>query len=709
MWRLSESALALVTRLAESRRSALASVGLGLGLATLAILARALLQPVLGDEIPWVTFFGAVLLAALSGGLLSAVVTIVACAALGMYFFAAPSTPPPAGVHVASLLAFVVNASLIALVGAALRGALKALNTARDEASAAAAVLEVRERELVEQVADLRRLHAFGTTVVGNPDRDDLLRTLLDAAIGLQHAARGFIELYDPTSHRLVPGVAIGHSEELFQRLAHVPVAEGEGACGSCAARGERVIVEDVETDAAFAKYRAAAREAGFASVWSAPMLTRRGELVGVLSTHFEQRRRPTDREIQLVELYARMGADAVDTANLYARAREARTQAEDALAKLREQDRRKDEFLAMLAHELRNPLAPVRSIVDVMRLRGGTTLNEREAQILDRQTRNLARIVDDLLDVARITHGKVELKREPTDLARVIARAVDSVRKLIEERRHTLQVHAPNDTPHVDGDPIRLEQVLVNLLTNAAKYTEPGGHIELLVSSEQGKARVRISDTGKGLPAGALESIFNLFEQGDRRLDRSGGGLGIGLTIVRRLVELHGGRVFASSRGPDQGSEFTVELPTVRAQVAEQRSAAEPSEMAGNHSLRVLIVDDNADAASSLAELARLQGCETSVCHDGVSALKSAADDAPDVVLLDIGLPGMDGYTVAERLRASGSHARIVAVSGYGEPSARERSRTAGFEEHWVKPVPAQVLLDFLAAAAERQSLSAS
>ncbi|HET9957009.1 MAG TPA: ATP-binding protein [Polyangiaceae bacterium] len=699
MRRTTEAVLALV----QPRRSIWVRFGIGTGAALLGIAFRSALSVWLGDGVPWITFFPMVLASAVLAGGVAATTTIALCSVLGTYLFATPVGAWPRDAQQwVSLLAFVGNSSLVACLGVALRLSLARLEASRSEARRIADSLAERERELTLQVADLTQLHHFGTAVVGMSSRDELLKMLLAAAVRLQSGERGFIELFDSITQRLALGVSFGHADSAIEALTSVPVADGEGACGTCAARRTRVIVEDTEQDPLFTRYRDAARRAGFRAVWSTPLLTRRGELLGVLSTHFAEPKRPSEREVQLVELYARLAADAAEAAMIHARADEARLQAEAAAAQLRDQDRRKDEFLAMLGHELRNPLAAIRAVVDIAQLRGRDSISGRELQVLDRQSTALARMLDDLLDVARITHDKIDLQRTQVSVQAAVTRAVDSARAGIERRRHDLRIVLPPEPLFVEGDPMRIEQVLVNLLGNAAKYTEPGGRIELHVTHEDDTIRIQVRDNGRGLAPGSENLIFDLFQQDERKLDRAGGGLGLGLTIVKKLVELHGGRVFATSAGLGQGSQFTVELPELR--VSSQLLDADTARADGLRdatSLRVLIVDDNVDAAASLAALLEFYGYSTRVAHDGPKAIELAREYEPQVVFLDIGLPEMDGYAVAASLRCMGAVARIVAVTGYGESEARARSLAVGISEHWIKPVDGDEVLKFLAAFA--------
>lgn len=363
----------------------------------------------------------------------------------------------------------------------------------------------------------------------------------------------------------------------------------------------------------------------------------------------------------------------------------------------LREADRRKDEFLAMLAHELRNPLAPIRNATQVLKLVGPLDVQVARAhEIIERQTQHLTKLVDDLLDVSRITQGKVRLTREPLDVAVIINRAIEVNLPLLEARRHQLTLVLPPDPLRVEGDLTRLIQVVGNLLNNAAKYTDEGGHLRVTAAEENGEAVIRVRDNGAGLPPDLLPHVFDLFTQADRSLDRSQGGLGIGLTLVQRLVELHGGRVEAHSAGLNQGSEFSVRLPTVVAHATPgvgeaAASGAQPL----RRKLRVLVVEDNADSAEMMAFMLELNGHEVHLAGDGLEALHAARVWQPQVILCDIGLPKLNGYEVAAQLREQPEfqQTRIIALSGYGQEEDRRRAHLAGFDYHLTKPVEPEIL----------------
>jgi PAS domain S-box-containing protein len=370
-------------------------------------------------------------------------------------------------------------------------------------------------------------------------------------------------------------------------------------------------------------------------------------------------------------------------------------------LADLRQAGRAKDEFLAMLGHELRNPLSPIVTALQLMRMRGDTG-TEREQNIIQRQVDHLVRLVDDLLDVSRITRGDIELKKETVRLVDVVTKAVEMASQLLEQRSHRLDLDVDRGLVW-HGDPVRLAQAVANLLTNAARYTDVGGHIRLSARRDVAEAAdsvvIRVQDNGTGIAGELLPRIFEPFFQAPRTIDRSEGGLGIGLALVKNLVELHGGRVGATSDGPGRGSEFTLWVPGVTAAPEAPQTKAGDGEAAApprRGSRRVLLVDDNVDSVQALAELLSVCGHQVHAVNDPVSAIQSVRDFAPDVAVLDIGLPVMDGYELIGHLReALGPHAcRFVALTGYGQQGDRERTRAAGFAEHLVKPVPPEALL---------------
>ena len=402
---------------------------------------------------------------------------------------------------------------------------------------------------------------------------------------------------------------------------------------------------------------------------------------------------------VTLIERPVRMSAltSAVRSA-LRARERQYLTRAH-----LEERDRAnrsKDEFLATLAHELRNPLAPIRNSLTLLRCGENMAL---ACDVMERQVSHMVRLVDDLLEVSRLTSGRIELRRETVDLAGVIATAVETSRPLIDRAGHRLEVSALPECVLLDADAMRLAQVFSNLLNNAAKYTDPGGHISIAVECDDAAAEVSITDNGVGIPAGALDRIFDMFSQADASDRRAQSGLGIGLTIARRLVEMHGGVVRAESDGPGHGSRFTVRLPRAAPGSRPRVEAAATATAAGRALPRVMVVDDNRDSANTMGAILKKLGAEVCVVHSGSAALEVYGDFRPAVVFLDIGMPEMDGYEVARRIRErpGAVAATLVALTGWGQDRDRSRTSAAGFQHHLVKPAELGALRAVLTSVA--------
>jgi signal transduction histidine kinase/DNA-binding NarL/FixJ family response regulator len=387
---------------------------------------------------------------------------------------------------------------------------------------------------------------------------------------------------------------------------------------------------------------------------------------------------------------------------------RELEHRVHDRTAKLTEADQRKDEFLATLAHELRNPLAPIRFALDILQPATPPAAAARARDVIDRQVRQLVRLVDDLLDVSRITANKIQLRREPHDLARLMETAVESILPLSSAAEHTLDVSLPPSPIHVDGDSTRLVQIFANVLNNAVKFTPRGGRISFAAYERAGEAVVRIRDTGIGIGPDLLPGVFDMFRQGDPGSERSGGGLGIGLTLARRLVEMHDGRIEIRSAGAGQGTDVEIHLPIVLAASPAVPAAADDQRAAPpRHELRVLVVEDNLDAAEMLEMAVSLLGHVTSVAHDGGTAVSIAAEFAPDVIFLDIGLPVMNGYEVARvlRRRPACDDVYIAAVTGWGQDEDRRKAREAGCDSHFTKPLSPDVLRNLLGVIAQRKA----
>jgi signal transduction histidine kinase len=455
---------------------------------------------------------------------------------------------------------------------------------------------------------------------------------------------------------------------------------------------GRIATVDDIEGPSDLGETtRRTCRALGIAAFIVAPLL-RDGRLVWTLSVHSRTPRSWTPDEVALVrEAGERTWADV----------QRARAQAELALA-----NRRKDEFLATLAHELRNPLAPIRNGLQIVRL---STRNEDSLQLvvsmMDRQLGHLVRLVDDLLDVARIGAGKIVLERRAVDIADVLARSIESARALLDERGHALEVDVPAGAVLVDADPERLGQVFTNLLTNAAKYTDRNGRISVHVEATADEAVVKVADNGIGIAPEDLPHVFDLFSQARGSRRRGDGGLGIGLALVRKLVEIHGGSVTADSEGWGRGCTLSVRLPLLRAVPAAETPARSSPPVPAACGLRVVVADDNVDAADSLGMLLTFEGHDVTIVHDGEAAVAAIEQRRPDAVVLDLGMPGLDGLEVARRTRAmpGGEAVTLIAVTGWGQDTDRARTQEAGFDHHLVKPADPMEVSDLLRRRPDR------
>jgi PAS domain S-box-containing protein len=472
-------------------------------------------------------------------------------------------------------------------------------------------------------------------------------------------------------------------------------LAFGEGVSGRAAAERRHIEAEDIQHagDSALGPLHVT----GMTTYAAFPLLAR-DRLLGTLAFGTCRRSCFEPDELELMQTVCDQIAMAMERLRLIA---ESQLRAAD----LAEADRRKDEFLAMLAHELRNPLAPIRNALAILEEGADGATSAQARDVAERQVRHMAHLVDDLLDISRITRGKINLQKEPVDLAAAVSRSVEAARPVLSARRHTLSVALPQTPVSLLADPTRLEQILDNLLSNAAKYTEPGGRIDLAAERHGDEAVLRVRDTGVGIAPEMLPRVFDLFAQAERSLDRAEGGLGIGLTLVRSLVELHGGSVQAYSAGLGHGSEFVVRLPAAGDAARRVDLPASPAPGPGEPAAvrRVLVVDDNLDAAQSLATLLKLWGHEVTVAHDGAAALEAVRARASDVILLDIGLPGMSGLEVARQVRGNPERPLLVALTGYGQEQDRRRSIAAGFDCHLVKPVDLRELRRLIAAAPAR------
>ncbi|HVF34181.1 MAG TPA: ATP-binding protein, partial [Candidatus Saccharimonadia bacterium] len=558
-------------------------------------------------------------------------------------------------------------------------------------------------RELVARVrthlrlarlrSDAAAIERIGGLLNSQLDLHDLVQLLTDEATKLSGGEFGafFYNVIDTDGEKYMLYSLSGAPREAF---AGFPMPRNTAIFAPTFA-GEGIIRrDDIRADP---KYGQSAPYHGMPeghipvrSYLAVPVVSRSGEVHGGLFFGHSLTAQFDERSERLIGAVANPAAIAIDNAQLYHTERRARAEAEASA-------RAKDEFLAMLGHELRNPLAPIVTALEIME-QAGDGPTKRERAIIQRQVAHVVRLVDDLLDVARIARGKIDLKRETLEVSHFVSKAVEIASPLLEQRAHRLELDVPERGLCVRGDLVRLAQVTSNLLSNAAKFTDPGGRIVVRAARDGDEVVVRVIDDGIGLSRADAERVFEMFSQSAQSLDRSQGGLGLGLAIARNLVQLHGGTIAARSEGPGRGSEFIVRLPRHSGE-PESEHGADPRPQREGGRLRILVVDDNVDAAETLAHALALFGHETATAFDGPSALRLSVQFHPDVCLLDLGLPVMDGFELARRLRAlpETRGARLIAVTGYGQRADLERSADAGFDAHTVKPVDFPALLELL------------
>lgn len=546
------------------------------------------------------------------------------------------------------------------------------------------AILALKD-QLALQLADLRRLHDMSSRLCTTLELQPILEEILRTAVAVEGTDMGLLSLWEPEANCLRVGASLGLDAEFLKQVAAIP--SGVAVCGQSFQEQRCVSIDDVESDPILDPLRHAVRAAGIKSIHCTPLITRSGESVGVLVLYFRWRHKPSDREMNVIDLCARQAVDFIENARLY--------------AELRESDRRKDEFLATLAHELRNPLAPISNALQILSMSGNLTPTvEGVRSIMERQVKHLVRLVDDLLEISRITRGRIDLRREYVPLGLIIESAVETSRPLISEARHQLTISLPADSLIVNADPVRLAQVFSNLLNNSAKYTDEGGQIWLTVRREGAEVVVTVRDNGLGIPSEMQSRVFDIFSQVDHARGRPQGGLGIGLSLAKRLVELHNGTIEMHSAGRGKGTELTVRLPLV----TEAPPVAANDAVALHPSLpsrKIVIVDDTRAAAHVLCRLLQAMGqhVQTATSADAAEVLIRA--DLPDVVISDIAMPEVDGYELARRLRRDEQLRGItlVALTGYGQASDRKQTRAAGFDYHLVKPVSLDDLQHLLAS----------
>jgi signal transduction histidine kinase/CheY-like chemotaxis protein len=546
-----------------------------------------------------------------------------------------------------------------------------------------------------EEARMLETLNRVGRMLAAETDLEKTVQAVTDAATEVSGARFGafFYNVKNSAGESYLLFTISGAPREAFEKLGMprntAVFAATFGGTGT-------VRVDDITKDP---RYGQNAPHRGMpeghlpvVSYLAVPVVSRSDEVIGGLFLGHPEPGVFTARAERLVESIAAQAAVAFDKAQLY-------KQRAQLVGKLQEADRHKDEFLATLAHELRNPLAPLRNALHLLRASGGggpAAIHE----IMERQLNHLVRLVDDLLEVSRISRGALDLRKEQVDVGEIARNAVETSRPLIESGRHQLELDLPREPLWLEGDPVRLAQILSNLLNNAAKYTDPGGRIALSARRADGGVTISVRDNGPGIAPRALPQIFEMFNRGDRQSARHQGGLGIGLALSRRLAEMHGGSIQVKSDGAGQGAEFIVTLPVAAVQAP--AVSAGPRASASMPSRRILVVEDNQDAAESLSMVLQFLGADVRVARDGPEALEAYESYDPAVVLLDIGMPGMDGYEVARRIRSRHPERRtaLVALTGWGQDKDRERAREAGFDRHLVKPVEIdalQVLLSSL------------
>jgi signal transduction histidine kinase/ActR/RegA family two-component response regulator len=543
-------------------------------------------------------------------------------------------------------------------------------------------------RELADDLESTQLLRELGERLVPEGNPQVLYAELLQAAIRLSDADAGTLQLLDEASHELVLLVTHGFDLDMTEHFHRVDAAS-DTSCGLALSRGRRTVVhfDDPDNPDPHGDLRRHVA-AGYRSGQSTPLHTRSGQPIGMISTHWREHRVPTEREMRFLDLLARQAADLIE-----------RKKIDDAL---RAADQRKDEFLATLAHELRNPLAPLRHGIQIARKSCGAEAMLRPViDMMDRQLSHLVRLVDDLLDVGRIQSGTLKLRKLPVALNDVIVASAEAARAFIEARGHVLQITPAAAQPVVMADFDRLVQVFTHLLSNAAKFSPQGSTIRVYVESCGTAADVRVVDRGIGIGRDDLPHVFDLFSQVRLHQGHTDGGLGVGLAIVRSLVALHGGMIRAESAGLGAGSTFSVSLPVTAPRQAPDLPSRLEMLPSTSRRRRILVVDDNVDGGDSLAALLQMHGQEVAVARDGVEAVREARTFRPEVILLDIGMPRMDGCEAARRIRAlpGGQSILIVAMTGWGQAADRQRTRDAGFDRHLVKPVDEATLLDVLEA----------
>ncbi|MES2606705.1 MAG: ATP-binding protein [Pseudomonadota bacterium] len=556
--------------------------------------------------------------------------------------------------------------------------------------------LRQSEARLEMELADTKLLQSVSAQIIHEENIDTLYQKLVDAAVAVMQSDFGSLQMYYPERGelRLLAASGLNQAAKDFWEWVR---ADNGSTCSVAMRTGQRFICSDLHSSdyVKGTPDHAMFVAGGVRAAQSTPLYSRSGKLLGMISTHWLRHHTPSDRDLRLLDILARQAADLIE-----------RKVAEEALQQtkvaLTEADRRKDEFLATLAHELRNPLAPIRNGLHLLRASLPRNKMEELRDMMDRQVTHLVRLIDDLLDVSRVSQGKIDLRRQRITLQQAVQAAAEASRPLIEGSRHTLLLNLPEQPLWLDADLTRLAQVVGNLLNNAAKYTPEGGHIAVSVRKKGKYAVLSVADNGVGIPTDMLPKVFDLFTQIGNNLERSQGGLGIGLALVKQLVEMHEGHIDAKSAGMDQGSTFTVRLPL--ASVGETGRSTSDSvdvpDVAPPVALRVLVVDDNIPAAQTTGWMLESLGHEAELAYGAADALTTARAFRPEAILLDIGLPGMNGYDLCRQLRKEPlfKEILIIAQTGWGQERDRQLAKEAGFDHHLVKPVNFETVTELLA-----------
>ncbi len=559
------------------------------------------------------------------------------------------------------------------------------------------------EAALLEETRYLELLNRSHSVIAAQLDLQSLVQAVTDAATQLTGARYGafFYTARNEQGDAFMLYTLSGAPREAFEKFGHPRATALFGPTF----RGEPIIrSDDILQDPRYGKwaphYGTPPGHLPVRSYMAVPVTSRSGEVLGGLFFAHPEPGVFDERRERLLVGFASQAAIAIDNARLYEGAQREIARREEAEQALRETDRRKDEFLATLAHELRNPLAPIRQAALISQAPGATEAQKRWShEVVARQVQHMSLLLDDLLDVSRITRGTLELRKKRTELASVIDAAVETARPGMDSKRHHLEINMPLEPVHFEADGLRLAQVLSNLLTNASKYTDPDGTIQLRATREPDAITIRVIDSGIGISADSLPDIFRMFSQVKSHQDRSDGGLGIGLALAKGLVSLHGGTIEARSAGLGHGSEFIVRLPVGPEEVAAEHEPAPEGDSAAVTGRRVLIADDNRDAADSLAMLLQMDGHDVSVAQDGAEAVLMFAELQPEFAILDIGMPGLNGYEVARRMRrdSKGRALRLIAVTGWGQQTDKALAFAAGFDHHFTKPLEPDKLLALL------------